>query len=54
MALDKVSSMEAKARIEPNIGPIHGVHPNPNANPIIYGNKIFLDFYASILFSKFR
>ena len=40
--------------MEPKIGPIHGVHPKPNARPITYGNKIFLDSLASNLFSKFR
>jgi hypothetical protein len=40
--------------MEPKIGPIHGVQPNPKANPITYGNKIFCDFFASILFSKFK
>ena len=36
--------MDAKAKIDPKIGPIHGVHPKPNARPIKYGNKIFLIF----------
>ena len=36
-ALDKVSSIDAKAKIEPKIGPIHGVHPKPKATPITYG-----------------
>ena len=35
IAFDKVSSIEAKAKIDPKIGPIHGVHPNPKANPIV-------------------
>ena len=35
IALDKVSSIEAKAKIDPKIGPIHGVHPNPKAKPIM-------------------
>ena len=54
MALDKVSSIEAKANIEPKIGPIQGVQPNPKANPIMYGNKKCCDFFASNLFSKFK
>ena len=54
MALAKVSSIEASAKIEPNIGPIHGVHPKPKARPIIYGKKTFLDSLASNLFSKFK
>ena len=29
----KLCSIEAKANIDPKIGPIHGVHPNPNAIP---------------------
>ena len=52
--MDKVSSIEAKAKIDPRIGPIQGVHPNPKANPIVYGNKMFCDFLASNLFSKFK
>ena len=38
----------------PSIGPIQGVHPNPNARPIMYGKNIFFDPLASNLFSKFR
>mgnify|MGYP004161243491 CR=1 FL=1 len=53
-ALVNVSSIEARAKIEPRIGPIHGVQPNPKANPIIYGNRMFLDSFASNLFSKFK
>ena len=34
IALDNVSSIDANAKIEPKIGPIHGVHPKPNAKPI--------------------
>ena len=33
---------------------MQGVHPKPNANPIIYGNKMLLDFLASNLLSKFN
>ena len=33
---------------------MQGVQPNPKAKPIIYGKKIFFDFFASNLFSKFR
>ena len=54
MALVNVSSIDANANIEPKIGPIHGVQPNPKANPITYGNNIFLDSFASYLFSKFK
>ena len=46
--------MEAKANIEPKIGPMQGVQPNPKANPIMYGNKKCCDFFASNLFSKFK
>ena len=49
-ALDKVSSIDAKAKIEPKIGPIQGVHPKPKATPITYGKRIFLDSLASNLF----
>ena len=34
IALNMVSSIAAKVNIEPNIGPIQGVHPNPKAKPI--------------------
>ena len=54
MALDNVSSIDANAKIDPKIGPIQGVQPNPKAKPITYGNKIFWDFFASNLFSKFK
>ena len=40
-ALINVSSIEAKAKIDPKIGPIHGVHPKPKAKPITYGNNTF-------------
>ena len=30
-ALVKVSSIDAKAKIEPKIGPMHGVQPKPKA-----------------------
>ena len=53
-ALVKVSSIDAKAKIEPKIGPIHGVQPKPKATPITYGKRIFLDSFASNLFSKFK
>ena len=53
-AFDNVSSIDAKAKIDPKIGPMHGVQPKPKATPITYGNKIFLDSFASNLFSKFK
>ena len=34
-----LSSVEAKTKIEPRIGPIQGVHPNAKAIPIITGLK---------------
>ena len=49
-----LSSVAANTNIEPKIGPMHGVQPKPNANPITYGNRIFLDSFASNLFSKFK
>ena len=36
------SSVAAKAKIEPKIGPIHGVQPKPKAAPISIGLNIFL------------
>ena len=53
-AFDNVSSIDAKAKIDPKIGPIHGVQPKPKATPITYGKRIFLDSFASNLFSKFK
>ena len=32
------SSIEAKAKIDPRMGPIQGVQPNPKAAPISNGN----------------
>ena len=34
IALISVSSMAAKVKIDPKIGPIQGVQPNPKASPI--------------------
>jgi hypothetical protein len=36
-------SIEAYARIEPRIGPMQGVHPNPNPIPTINGNNRLLE-----------
>ena len=36
--------MAARAKIEPKMGPIHGVHPKPKAAPITMGLYIFLLF----------
>ena len=37
MPLFKLYSVDARTRIEPNIGPIQGVHPKANAMPIKTG-----------------
>ena len=42
MPLAKLSSVEARTKIDPRIGPIQGVHPNANAIPINIGLKKFL------------
>ena len=34
IALLSVSSMAAKVKIDPRIGPMQGVQPNPKAKPI--------------------
>ncbi len=49
-----MSSVDANAKIDPKIGPIQGVHPNPNAIPTINENQILLDFFVYIFFSKFK
>ena len=36
------SLVDAKAKIDPRIGPIHGVQPNAKAIPNTIGLKIFL------------
>ena len=41
MPLLRLSSIAAKAKIDPRIGPIHGVHPNPKAAPTINGKVKF-------------
>ena len=53
-ALVNVSSIAAKAKIDPKIGPIQGVQPKPKAKPIINGKIKLSDFWASNLFSKLR
>ena len=53
-AFERVSSIDASAKIEPSIGPIHGVQPKPKARPIMYGNNILFDFFASNLLSVFN
>ena len=54
MALANVSSIEANAKIDPKIGPIHGVHPKPKANPITTGKKKLSNFLKSNLLSIFK
>ena len=50
----KLSSIEARANIEPSTGPIHGVQPNPNAAPKSSGKaKLLLWLVVKILKSLF-
>ena len=43
MPLLMFSSIAAKAKIDPKIGPMQGVHPKPNAIPTITGKiELFL------------
>ena len=44
IALNIVSSVAAKASIDPRIGPMHGVQPKPNAIPTTKENQILLFF----------
>ena len=37
---------DANARIDPSIGPIHGVQPNPKAIPIININIGLVDLFV--------
>ena len=54
MLLLKFSSVAAKANIDPRIGPIHGVHPNPNAAPTSNGkDKLLLYWPVKNLISLF-
>ena len=43
IAFEIFSSVDAKARIDPKIGPIHGVHPNPKAMPTTKINEGLVD-----------
>ena len=48
------SSIAAKAKIDPRIGPIHGVQPNPKAAPTKQGKaKLWLYWFLKILVSLF-
>ena len=48
------SSIEAKAKIDPRIGPIQGVQPNPKAAPTNSGKvKLWLYWSVKILISLF-
>ena len=46
------SSIEANARIDPRIGPIQGVQPNPKPIPTKNGNSKLLE-YLILKFPKF-
>ena len=49
-----LSSIAANAKIDPRIGPIHGVQPNPKAAPTINGKaKFWLYWSVKILISLF-
>ena len=48
------SSIEAKAKIDPRMGPIQGVQPNPKAAPTNNGKvKLLLQWSVKILISLF-
>ena len=48
------SSIAAKAKIDPRIGPIQGVQPNPKAAPTKKGKaKLLLYWFVKILISLF-
>ena len=40
--MERLSSVAAKTKIDPSIGPIQGVHPKAKAIPIKIELKIFL------------
>jgi hypothetical protein len=52
-----VSSIDAKARIDPRIGPIQGVQPKPKPTPTINGNNKLFEYlilkFPKFLFKKF-
>ena len=43
IALEIFSSVDASAKIDPKIGPMQGVHPNPKAIPTTNVNSRFVD-----------
>ena len=50
----KLSSIEANTKIDPRMGPIQGVQPNPKAAPISNGEaKLRLYWLVKILISLF-
>ena len=51
-ALDKVSSIDAKAKIEPKIGPMQGVHPKPKSNTDYIWKKNISWFFSIKSFFK--
>ena len=54
MLLLLFSSIEAKAKIDPRMGPIQGVQPNPKAAPTNNGKvKLWLYWSVKILISLF-
>ena len=54
MLLLTFSSIAARAKIEPRIGPIQGVQPNPKAAPTSNGKaKLWLYWFVKILISLF-
>ena len=55
MLLFTFSSIAAKVKIDPSIGPMHGVHPNPNAAPTRNGKaKLLLHLSVKNLMSLFN
>ena len=41
----RVFSKEAKAKIDPRIGPMHGVHPKANPIPTMRGKKKLFEYF---------
>ena len=50
MLLFIFSSSAAKVKIDPRIGPIQGVQPNPKAIPIIKGKVMLLLYWSAKIF----
>ena len=54
MPLFTSSSIAAKVKIDPRIGPMHGVHPKPKAAPTMNGKaKLWLYVFVKNLTSLF-